>query len=377
MATTTTAEGASGDALLAEEYLSDLVYAALLERGEASKISEITLEMNNPRITVPAVRGALTNSARFLTVDRLWDLKARYLDRSRPVEGTLDTILQAAGRPLSVIQLATELSIVYNRPSEMYLQSVPKSVRNAHKYFPAGGNEYGLTTWLPLTDGENEAEVFEDNKIGAATLAPFRNASAKVGWSPEKYAEATYRLVSAAKRAVPHRLIGVLAFLTMGEKYNAAAHLAACLADSRLFWLSGKNGGRWVTQAHVTRLEALIEEKAAQMAQEEPEEIAAPPRAREKSVVAPAMVEAAPEAETAVEAPTESAAPIEAPTTPAPSLSAPQPLEITESDLKAIEGILAERGSATEVSELLGLRYEVLPGDPSYRADVQTLCSTA
>lgn len=368
MATTTTAEGVSGDALLAEEYLSDLVYAALLERGEASKISEITLEINHSRITVPAVRGALMNSPRFLTIDRTWDLKARYLDRSRPVEGTLDTVLQAAGRPLSIIQLATELSIVYNRQSDMYLQSVPKSVRNAHKYFRAGAHEYGLTTWLPLTDGENESEVFEDNKLNAATLASFRNASAKVGWSAEKYAEATYRLVSAAKRAVPHRLMGVLAFLTLGEKYDAAAHVAACLADSRLLYLTGKNGGRWLTQAHVTRLEALIEEKAAMMAQEEPEEVAPPPRAREKEV-APIVVEAAPEAD--AETLTETVAPVE---TPAPAISsAPQPLEVTDADLKAIEGILVERAAPTDVSELLGLRYEVLPGDPSYRADVQTL----
>jgi hypothetical protein len=365
LATTTAAEGASADALLAEEYLCDLVYTALLERGEASKISEITLEINNPRITVPAVRGELTHSPRFLTIDRLWDLKARYLDRSRPVEGTLDTVLQSAGRPLSIVQLATELSIIYNRPSEVYLHSVPRAVQNQHKYFRAGNSEYGLTAWLPLVDGENEAEVLSDNKLATSIIAPYRNASTKVGWSAEKYGEATYRLVSAAKRAVPHKILGILAFLSLGDKYDPAAHLSACLADPRLVWLSGKHGGRWLTTSHTTRLEAAIEEKAATFAQEEPEEIAPTPVA----LVAPAVAEAVPVV-TTIETPVETA-PVEVP--PAPISQVAPPLEVTEADLKAIEAILVERGAATEVSELLGLRYEVLPGDPSYRVDVATL----
>ena len=362
MATTNPVEGANSDASLADDHLSDLVYGALLERGEASKISEITLEINNPRITVPAVRGAFIGSPRFMLIDRMWDLKSRYMDRSRPAEGALDAVLEAAGRPLSIIQLATELSIIYNRPSDVYLQSVPRTVRNEPKYFRANGNEFGLTKWLPLTDGENEKEIIEDNKLNPALVASFRSASQKVGWAADKYGEATFRLVSAAKRPVSHKLLGVLAFLTLGEKYDSRAHFAACLADKRLVWVTGRNSGRWITSAYATRLEGLIEEKAATLTAEEPEEIAPPP-----PVVATPKVTEAPPAETESEPETPVAT-----VAPAPDLQ-PQPLEVTEADIKAIEAILTERAAPTEASELLGLRYEVLPGDPSYRSDVQTL----
>ena len=363
MATTNPVGGAASDASLADEYLSDLVYGAMLERGEASKISEITLEINNPRITVPAVRVALTGSPRFMTIDRMWDLKSRYMDKSRPAEGALDAVLEAAGRPLSVVQLATELSIIYNRPSDVYLQSIPRTVRIEPKYFRTNKNEFGLTKWLPLTDGENEKEVIEDNKLNMALVTSFRSASQKVGWAADKYSEATYRLVSAAKRPVSHKLIGVLAFLVMGEKYDGRAHFAACIADNRLVWVTARNGGgRWITTAYATRLEGLIEEKAATLTAEEPEEIAPP-----APVVAP------PAPQTALVADAEPETPIESVAAPEPAPQIPQPLEITEADLKAIEAILTERAAPTEASELLGLRYEVLPGDPSYRSDVQTL----
>ena len=81
MATSKQAEREHSETLLADEYLADLIYDALLERGEAAKVSEITLEINNPRITVPVVRRILADSPRFLTIDRMWDLTARYLDK--------------------------------------------------------------------------------------------------------------------------------------------------------------------------------------------------------------------------------------------------------------------------------------------------------
>jgi hypothetical protein len=53
--------------------------------------------------------------------------------------------------------------------------------------------------------------------------------------------------------------------------------------------------------------------------------------------------------------------------------AAPKPLEVSEEALQAMEQIVAGRGGAVDASELLALQYEVVPGDPSYRADVEVL----
>jgi len=372
LAETKQAEREDTNALLADEYLADLVYMALLERGEASKVSEITLEINNPRVTFPIVRRCVADSPRFISVDRMWNLGARYLDRSRPTERNLLEVLQAAGRPLSLSQLASELSVIYDRDSDVYLQLLGRILKNEHSYFKTARTEYGPTEWLPLVDGEEEQDVLFDNDLKAAEVAPFEKAGEKAGWSAKDYAGATRRIVEAANgRPVPHRVLGFLAWKALRGKYDPRAHLLSAFADPGLVWLTSRSGGRWIARSHADRLEAILEERGAALAGEDTTEEAAPPPVAE---VTPPVVEAA--AETAAAATGEPAA---AEATPAAAPAAPvvpepaKPLEVTEEDLTAIEQIVAERGTAVEASELLALRYEVVPGDRSYRADVETL----
>ena len=358
MATTKQAEREQTDALLADEYLSDLVYDALLQRGEASKVSEITLEINNPRVTFPVVRRAVADSTRFLTIDRMWDLSARYLDRSRPTERTLAEILEAAGKPLTTAEMATELSIVYARPTEVYTQLLARILRNENTYVKTLSGAWGLTTWLPLVDGEDEADVLADNNLSPEKVSPYRKAAQSAKWATASYADATVAMVEAmGDRPVPHKTLGVLAFLTIGEKYDPAKHLQACLADPRLVWLSGRGGGRWITRAHADRLEAQLDARGVALSGEDTsEEVAAP------VVVAPPVVpDAAP-------------APDEAPVEAAPLVvEAAPPLDITDADMASLERIIADRGMPVDATELLATQYEVVAGDPSYRSDIETL----
>lgn len=369
MATTKQAERAHTGALLADEYLSDLIYSALLDRAEPSKVSEITLEINNPRITFPAVRRLVADSPRFMTVDRMWDLSARYLDQSRPTERNLIEILKAAGKPLAPDEMAQELSIVYEKGMREYVKLLEKALQNKATYFKTLDGLYGLTSWLPLVDAEEEEDVLSDNNLTNPQLAPFRDVAPSVAWSPTTYADATSAVAEAlGGRPLPHRVAGVLAWLALGEKYDPVKHLQACFAADQLVWISGPEGGRWITRTQADRLEAEIEERAATLGGDEAEEAAPLPvavRTPTPKPAAAAPVEAAPVAPAAVtEAP---AAPAAAPEPEA------KPLDVNEDDLKAIEQILSERGTPVDVAELLALRYEVVAGDPSFRADVRTL----
>ncbi len=354
------------DAGLADEYLTNLVYNALLERGEASKVSEITLEINNPRISVALVRKAIGDSTRFLSVDRQWNLASRYLDKGRPTERNLIEILQAAGEPLSKSQVASELGEIYHKPSESYFGLIDRAATNRNTYFRTGHGELGLATWLPLTDGETEADVLADNAYKAESVAKFRELPAQSEWTTKTYAETTRKIVMAAKRDLPHRFLGVLAWLKMGTAYDPQAHFTACFTDPGLVWVPGrgKSPGRWITRAHAERLERLLEEQAATLSNgADADEMPEPPT---PVIVAP-LAAATPAADASADvtaAGSEEAAPVP---------EAAKPLSVTESDLAAMARIIADRGAGVEATELLGLRYEVLPGDPSYRADVETL----
>lgn|GEM_PF-944087 len=382
MATTKQAEQEKTEKLLADEYLNDLVYDALLERGEAAKISEITLEIDNPRILYPVVRRILNESPRFLIVDRQWDLTARYLDRSHTTERNLVEVIDAAGKPLSAITLATELSTVYSRDSSDYFALIKRAGRNEYTYFATAMGDYGLAKWLPLTDAEEEEDVLFDNHLTLEALAPFAEISEKANWSPERYATATLTIVEQAKYPLSHRLLGVLAWFALRGKYDPLAHINACLADTRLVWLSGKNGGRWITRAFADRLELLLEEEgvaAGANASEEAEEAVAsvpvvspvsPPEPVTLVSTTPVDVVLVEESlvEVAEEVVTESVT--EPIPVPVPEVA---PLNIADEDLKAIEQIVADRGVAVEATELLALRFEIVPGDPSFRADLNVL----
>lgn len=358
MATTKQAEQGRTESLLADEYLSDLVYDALLERGEPSKVSEITLEINNPKITVALVRRILSDSPRFVLVDRQWDLSGRYVDRSRPTERNLTEVIEAAGKPLSLITLATELSAIYYKDSASYFQLIQRATRNENAYFKTPRNEFGLQKWVPVVDAETVEDVLYDNKINAETLEPFLSVSAQAKWSPERYVDATLHIIQAARRPLPHRFLGVLAWHSLREKYDPIKHINACLADPRLVWLSGRSGGRWLTRAQADRLENMLEEQGRGLTFEEAEEtppVAPPPPVTVEPVVA-------------VEAPV-----VEVPVAPVQEAEPVKPLSVNPADITALAQIVSERGTAVEISDLLALRFEVVPGDPSFRADVETL----
>ncbi|MBC8103655.1 MAG: hypothetical protein H7Z41_13850 [Cytophagales bacterium] len=351
--------------LLADSYLADRVYDALLEIGEASKVSEITLEINNPRITFPVVRRILNDSPRFLSVDRLWTLAARYLDTSRPTERNLQEVLEAAGKPLSTAEMATELSAIYNRPSDVYIHLLAKTLQNKEKYFKTAKGLYGLISWLPLVDAEEESDILFDNRLNHALLTPFTEAASGVKWSSagSGYADATVGVLTAiGERPVPHRVLGVLAWMQLREKYDPLAHLIHCTSDPRLVWLTSRSGGRWIARTHADKLEAVLEERSAAMAGEDTDESVPTPIEIAIPAAAPVVESVTPAAETLV-----------TPESAEPVTTLAQPLQISDDDLRAIERILADRGASVEASELLALQYEVVGGDPSYRSDVETL----
>ena len=349
--------------LLADAYLADLVYDALLEIGEASKVSEITLEINNPRVTFPVVRRILNESPRFLSVDRLWTLASRFLDTARPTDRNLQEVLESAGKPLSTAEMATELSAIYNRPSDVYIQLLSKTVQNKEKYFKTPKNMIGLISWLPLVDADEEDDILFDNRLNRALLTPFIAPAEGVKWTAASagYADATYAILSAiGDRPVPHKVLGVLAWMQLTEKYDPLAHLLACIADPRFVWLTSRSGGRWITRAYADKLEAILEERSASLADEDTDE----------STPAPAPIEIAAPPTAAVEGPV--AETVTAPPAETTAATA-QPLQISDDDLRALEQIIADRGAAVDSTELLALQYEVVAGDTSYRSDVETL----
>jgi hypothetical protein len=340
--------------LIQDHYLCDRIYDALLERGEVSKVSDITQEMGNDRLTFAIVRYGLLHSKRFVTIDRQWDLAGRYLDTQKSTERIIGDILERAGCPLSRITLATEMSIVFGRPSEIYSEILRTTLKNTNTYFETRDGRFGLTRWLPMMDGETWEDILSDNGLRAERIEKMQALVPSLKWESKTYAASTHAVVEAMKgRPVSHKALAAMAWKALGTGYNPNQHLLACLASKDLVWLSG---GLWLTKTQTNRLEIALENRASLLKNEEEEE---PIPVVAASV---AVAKSAEDAETTAQVIAVEPEPV-----------ALAPLDISEAHLVGMAQIVSERGTAIEASELLALQYEIAPGDASYKSDILTL----
>jgi hypothetical protein len=337
--------------LIQDHYLCDRIYDALLERGEVSKVSDITQEIGNDRLTFAIVRHGLMHSKRFVSIDRQWDLAGRYLDTQKSTERIIGDILERAGCPLSRITLATEMSIVFGRPSEIYTEILRTTLKNTNTYFETRDGRFGLMRWLPMMGGETWDDILGDNNLRIERIEKMQALVPTLQWEPKTYAASTHAVVEAMKgRPVAHKSLAAIAWKALGKSYNPNQHLMACLASKDLVWLSG---GLWLIKAQATKIEIALENRASLLKNEEEEEVAP------VASVAPVAIS------------TETNAPVVA-AVPEP-VAVLAPLEVTEAHLTNMANIVSDRGTAIEASELLALQYEVAPGDASYKNDLVTL----
>ena len=119
----------------AMRYLEDEAYSALLGYKEPVRSAEIISAMGGEQYSSKLIRHVLAASPRFTQIDRRWDLEVRYEDKQRPMERVLTEIIAQSGRPMTVQQIANELSSIYERPTEYYEQMAPRMLADQEKFF--------------------------------------------------------------------------------------------------------------------------------------------------------------------------------------------------------------------------------------------------
>jgi hypothetical protein len=112
-------------------FLEDFVVTALLRTGRALSPSELSQSAEGFSLSRARLRDGLEGSRRIVAHDRNWELalRAEYSSRPRdertrrPLEGTLEELLQAMGKPLPLPVVVRELS--------MMRSVIPDAVRDA------------------------------------------------------------------------------------------------------------------------------------------------------------------------------------------------------------------------------------------------------
>lgn len=320
----------------AMRYLEDEAYLALLGYKEPVRSAEIISAMGGEQYSSKLIRHVLAASPRFTQIDRRWDLEVRYEDKQRPMERVLTEIIAQAGQPMTVQQIANELSSIYERPAEFYEEMAPRMLANQEHFFHTSDGQYGLTDWLLTITSDLEEDIVFDNDLDEEEMKSLETSAAKVDWTSDDLGGVLGKFLDAVKSPVGNKVIGLFRWRAQGEAFDPVASFEELFTDPKLEWMSD---GRWASKKMVQQYVALLVETADKLSEEVAEE--APQAVVEK-------------AEVAEEA--------------APTLS----LNISERDLDEVAQIVASKGMA-KMPVILETIFELSPRDPIYAVAAEGL----
>ena len=328
------APAADPNEALASETLTILLHRALVRLGEPARIGDIVREVGDDTVTPALARRQMeTQPRRFVAVDRRWDINSRYLDKTKPLERTLEEVISIYGAPIPADSVAGELAQITGRVKEAFSEVAARLLRGT-PFFPiAGGLAYGLRSWLLDLISEREDDVLFYNYLSANTLAPFQSAAKGLDWEGNPTG-AAHTLVSVGKgQPVDNRILQYFAWKALGEEFDGAALYDSVATDRETFLALPDH--RWLLRESFSPLQALWRTQAEAAALMAPEE--------------PAAVEAV-----AVEAPA-------------------KPLEVTEEDAEELRSYFDGREEIARAGDLLTQIFEIRPGGSTFAADVETL----
>lgn len=323
----------------AMRYLEDQAYAALLGFKEPVRSAEILAAIGNEEYSPKLVRHVLAASPRFTQIDRRWDLEARYEDKQRPLERVLRQLVAEYGRPITIPQIANELSSVYDRPTEYYETLAERLLADSDRFFQMPDGLYGLCDWLLDVSSDDREDLIFNNELDEAEIDALRTVAAKVKWAADDVGASVAKFLKAAKTPVSNKTVGFFQWEALGEAFDPLSCFQATYETEGLLWLSD---GCWASKSLAEEYDRILVDMAQQLAEEVIEEV--PQAAPEKKKKKKSEEEAA------------------------PALS----LTISERDLDEIAQIVAEKDRATSPM-ILETIFEISPREPIYAVAAEGL----
>jgi hypothetical protein len=304
---------------LALRYAGDTIHGALLGAPGPLKASEAARLAGHPSVDLKLARVVLAASQdRFSALERKWTTRSRQGNPKSTMDFNLGRVLGSYGKPIAVDALAYEMSAVYGRSVDHYLEALPKVLSQTQWYFQTADGRYGLAEWLLDTLGATQEDVVYDNFLDECDLDAY--AAAAGALDPSDPA-GVGQFLDAVGAPVPNKALQYMAWRAKPAKFKPTAFVSGLLAYGRCQWLSD---GTWIGPALAQTLVSLFPDLSKREV-EEPNEV---------ETAEPAM-----------------------------------PLVVTEAEIEQLVAHVLEADGTTRAGQMLDEIFEVSPGDPTYEAD--------
>lgn len=172
----------------------DAAFAALLAADAPQRTTDLAravaeqcglaTDENSLGAVAPLVRMVLDRDPAFTHTARQWDLSAREgrseADRKRPVERTIEELIQTVGQPVAAHEVAPLVSAIYGREPEYYSAMIERMAPTRPQFFVAPMGRVGLSRWLLEVTSDDATDVELDNFEDPGELEPARAAAARL-----------------------------------------------------------------------------------------------------------------------------------------------------------------------------------------------------
>lgn len=311
----------------ASAYASSLIYDALLAAGEPAKASEVVKHVQHPDVDLKLARVVLTTNPGMTVVEgNKWTLWTRFNDARATVDRTAKALLDAAGKPLAVTELAQELSHVYGRPSAIYEIMLERLTENGQNYLAVSGDRVAPADWLLTLEETDEDEILFDNFLDDSDVFPYEAAAVKSGLSAENPASIGAFLKEVGV-PIKQKAIQFLAWRALENKdeFDPAAFYDALVETSGIALLPGGYAfGADYAKKLTTHFAKIAEQEVSENAEAE-------------------------------------------------AMEAAKPLVIGDAEREELIGAILEGENSRHADELLESIFDVLPSYRTYSEDLQTV----
>ena len=142
-------DGASSDDARPLRWIADIAYAYLLEAGEGRNGRELLpIVSREVSIGPKALKLALELDERIIREGKTWTAAVPEIDSRRPLERSLQLLIERAGLPLPASALGDRLASIYSREAEALADLASRLARGRKGLFFADETRIGLLDWL-------------------------------------------------------------------------------------------------------------------------------------------------------------------------------------------------------------------------------------
>ncbi|HAH87222.1 MAG TPA: hypothetical protein DCL60_07605, partial [Armatimonadetes bacterium] len=140
-------------------------------------------------------------------------------------------------KPISIEEIAINLSSVYDKPADYYEEMLPRMLADTEKFFKTRDNRFGLASWLLSVMSDDEEDILFDSGMEQGDVEALESSASKVAWTAD-FASAVAKLADTAGVPVSGKVASLFRWRALPESFDAVEAFNALYASKKLIWLS-------------------------------------------------------------------------------------------------------------------------------------------